>query len=745
MARKASKRKTLTLTGTAPLKTRFREKSAVPGDPNFILAVGLSLDKTQITKPYAQNPWVYAAVNAIAWNLSAAPFAIRSGTKKDPKEVEEGPWVDLFDAPNRAMSKSDFWRLHMIYLLNCGEVIWVLHSKDGKPYEMGDIPASIVPHPPDRFEPVKNGAVIQAWKYRSPNGGEILLNWWEVIQFKLPNPYNPMRGLSPLDAAMLDIRQDYKASLFNESFFDNGCDMGGVITTGQRLTTDQRSQAAKKIEDRHKGSDKRGRVLVLGSGEEYTPNTQNHLDMQFLDGRKWARDVIATVFRVPKQILSVYEDINFATAQIQEKSFWTGTVIPYMKDIEDVLWHQLFRRVDDGKFWGIFDLAGIEALNAGFKEKVDTAKVLSDMGYSTNEVNDRLDLGMPKQEEAVDLGPDAVQDTALNGAQISGLLEIVAAVSEGTLDSKGAVALIMVAFPTIDEKEAKRILAGVDVTGPDPTVSPTEPDPGTPAKTKAMEPAEAERLKGIIAAYIQKAYPARERRWSNRLRIYFGRQRAEVLANLERADNDGKQKDLDMSDMDAILFADEEWDRKLRQMAKPLYREAANAEIATISSELGGLESFTAQDPNLLRYLSAKELKVAGINRTVKDALRLQLREGIANGETLEQIRDRIKGVYNIVGGESRRRTIARTETAEVMNNTRALGFKEEGVEFVQWLTAEDDAVRDSHQENAGDIRKMGEEFSNGMKWPSESGAPPEEVINCRCSILAVKSEEDQG
>lgn len=53
----------------------------------------------------------------------------------------------------------------------------------------------------------------------------------------------------------------------------------------------------------------------------------------------------------------------------------------------------------------------------------------------------------------------AVQDTALNGAQIQSLVDIVAQVAARTLPADSAIELILASFPTIDEERARKIIA----------------------------------------------------------------------------------------------------------------------------------------------------------------------------------------------------------------------------------------------------------------------------------------------
>jgi len=60
--------------------------------------------------------------------------------------------------------------------------------------------------------------------------------------------------------------------------------------------------------------------------------------------------------------------------------------------------------------------------------------------------------------EAAAVAGEDVAKSALNGAQIKSLVELVAQVSEGTLDRKSAVEIIQVSFPTVDAAQANKLV-----------------------------------------------------------------------------------------------------------------------------------------------------------------------------------------------------------------------------------------------------------------------------------------------
>ena len=84
--------------------------------------------------------------------------------------------------------------------------------------------------------------------------------------------------------------------------------------------------------------------------------------------------------------------------------------------------------------------------------------------------------------------PEAVADTALNGAQIASLVELLAAVTAGTMAPAAAVVAIRKSFPTIAEAEAIQMVeAQSALQPPTPTdgAAPTEAAPVIQAARRA--------------------------------------------------------------------------------------------------------------------------------------------------------------------------------------------------------------------------------------------------------------------
>ena len=106
-----------------------------------------------------------------------------------------------------------------------------------------------------------------------------------------------------------------------------------------------------------------------------------------------------------------------------------------------------------------------------------------------------------------------------------------------------------------------------------------------------------------------------------------------------------------------------------------------------------------------------------------------------------KQIRQRVKRKADQLL-RHRAEVIARTEslriTAQARENAlrqsiRAVGQSEQLV-GVEWIAVDDSRTRDRHRERNGARRRLGDAFAPGIYKPGDG--PPEESLNCRCSLL---------
>lgn len=96
---------------------------------------------------------------------------------------------------------------------------------------------------------------------------------------------------------------------------------------------------------------------------------------------------------------------------------------------------------------------------------------------------------------------------------------------------------------------------------------------------------------------------------------------------------------------------------------------------------------------------------------------------------------------------EDRSRVIAENEANIVHNHLENEDAKRDGYRFKRWDAIVDDKTREDHLDVNGTVVPIDEPFIVGgyeMQFPGdETNAPPEEIINCRCSVEYLKEEDE--
>lgn len=130
-----------------------------------------------------------------------------------------------------------------------------------------------------------------------------------------------------------------------------------------------------------------------------------------------------------------------------------------------------------------------------------------------------------------------------------------------------------------------------------------------------------------------------------------------------------------------------------------------------------------------------------------------ELATGINSGEGIPELRARIDTVLSTTGSErwpNRATVIARTETIGALNAGRADAFQavaeETGEELERvWLATDDNRTRHTHDEADGQRVPLTSPFLVGgfeLRFPGDPLGPPQEVIQCRCTMLLVEPGE---
>jgi len=268
-----------------------------------------SSDNMEVTDPYQKSVWVFAAINAIAQNISRVPFYIYEEKKKDIKTVvSEGALYNLFMNPNPYMISSTLIFATIIFMELYGEAFWVLEGRKN----VTEIPTEIWCVTPSRFEPLydNNRQFRGYWEYTARDV-KIKFAPHEILHIKYFNPYNDIRGLSGIEASRVGVEQDYFASKYNKQFFKDGVSLSGIVEAPDFLTDEQYNRLKMQFEERHGGYGNAHKVGIVEGGAEFKETkAMSQRDMEFSVLKNTIRGEILAAFKANEVVLGNYENIQ---------------------------------------------------------------------------------------------------------------------------------------------------------------------------------------------------------------------------------------------------------------------------------------------------------------------------------------------------------------------------------------------------------------------------------------------------
>lgn len=173
------------------------------------------------------------------------------------------------------------------------------------------------------------------------------------------------------------------------------------------------------------------------------------------------------------------------------------------------------------------------------------------------------------------------------------------------------------------------------------------------------------------------------------------------------------------------------------------YNESAER-LGFSLTDHGAVKKILTEEENPFNMISSLYDKTA-----IKNQMKGELMQGLLRGESINKIARRFKNVSEKSLKDSIR--IARTETTRVVNSAKQdilhegkrLGFKMKK----KWVATTDGRVREEHLAMDGVIANEDEPFimPNGdrLMFPGDIslGASPENVINCRCTMIVFIDE----
>ena len=289
---------------------------------------------TKRTQLKSNVGYVWTCVGAIAGEVGKIQFKIvKDNSRGDEVEIDNHPFITLLRKPNPFISQFVLFELTQAFIELTGEAFWY--------FRVGEVsrkPKEIYLLRPDLVQVImaKNG-YITGYVYNLPSGEQVPLELDEVMHFKLPNPEDPSRGYGVVAAGQLYIQTEEYASRFTRNFLFNNARPSGILSVPQ-MNEDDFKQLKERWRSEYGSVDNAGKVAIVRNSEVTFTQLGTGLEGIALETAKhMSRDDIMAMFRVPKPILGITEDVNRANAESSEYIFAKRVIDPKMYRIADTL------------------------------------------------------------------------------------------------------------------------------------------------------------------------------------------------------------------------------------------------------------------------------------------------------------------------------------------------------------------------------------------------------------------------
>ena len=343
---------------------------------------------------YFLNAWVNIAVNILIRNIARADFTI----KNEGEDVTHGKIYDLFRKPNPALSRYDLWKETAAWWHLEGEAFWWFGSdySGGLPNEIYILDPRKMRHEGELSGVGNAGAsdfgfrhIPRRWFYHS--GSELIpILSDEIIHFRDFNPYNPIRGVNPLLSLALELEQDYYANKANSQLLKNNAIPQGILKTEQTLRPEEADQLERRWESKY-GAVKAGRkIAVLGKGTEFKPVTFSPDVIKLFELKRWNLYTILAKYGIPPRVANISDKSTALSGKDtaeQHSAFWKYTLIPILRQFEQILETQFFIRLGI-KERGVFDLWDIPELQES--EDQQSKRDIAEITAGIKTINDVL-------------------------------------------------------------------------------------------------------------------------------------------------------------------------------------------------------------------------------------------------------------------------------------------------------------------------------------------------------------------
>lgn len=355
---------------------------------------------------------VFACVRILAETAASLPLILYERLERGKQRAPDHPLYDvLHDQPNPWQTSFEWVEMMQAHVALRGNA----YSEIVPGPRRGAV-EQLVPFHPDRVQPMRldNGGV----RYQV-DGGQRTLEAFQMFHLRGLST-DGLEGLSPIDqAAREPVGIALAAEDYVSRFYANDAQPRGIIEWEGSFKNDDADKWKQSWQKAQTGA-RRHSVAVLEKGMKYHEVGMTNRAAQFIEARKFQKEDIAQIFRVPLHLLQALDRATFNNVEQLDLDFVTHTMRPWFRRWEQAIGMRLIVE-DNDRFFAEFL---VDALLRG-----DTAaryeaysKAITDGWMTRNEAREKENLnpldGLDEPLQQMNMGSGSGADEESRAARL---------------------------------------------------------------------------------------------------------------------------------------------------------------------------------------------------------------------------------------------------------------------------------------------------------------------------------------
>jgi len=211
-------------------------------------------------------------------------------------------------------------------------------------------------------------------------GEKVVVPAREIIHDKMVPLYHPLVGVSPIHACGVAALQGLAIQNGATSFFKNGSQPSGILTTPLALDNDQALELKTRWDTGHSG-DKAGTVALLSHGMTYEQMSINAADAQLIEQLQWSATTVCSCFHIQPYMISIGDPPPYANIEPLTIQYYSQCLQEKIENLELCLDEGLELPKPFGTEFDLDDLMRMDSLS----KNEAAAKAINSGGMTINE------------------------------------------------------------------------------------------------------------------------------------------------------------------------------------------------------------------------------------------------------------------------------------------------------------------------------------------------------------------------